>query len=382
MRIGIITICKVNNYGAELQAFATQKKLEQMGYDVEIIDYLYYKNWHFKDSVLSRPFIPMNIKKKIIYWIKYRLMSWMVDQIFPIFSGNARRRTLNYQSFIKKGNYSSQYKSIDELYKANLNYDIYMVGSDQVWNPLASSSIEPYFLTFAPKNAKKIAYASSFGVSELNNNLQNRYAYLLKNLDFISVREQSGVDLVKQLTGKDAKLVCDPTLLLSKQDWKPYMKPYPNMPKKYVAIYQLSDSDTIVNLALRISKEQHIPVYRICKTPFRTKRHKGISNILDAGPSEFLSLIINASFIVTDSFHGTAFSINFGVPFYTVVSTLKKNNSRMVSLLNYVQLTDRLVKDDAHIQNIIIDHYDNNKVQQLLYTFRNSSVSFLSSILN
>ena len=81
MKIGIITICKVNNYGAELQAFATQKRLEQMGHKAEIIDYLYYKNWQFKDTTLSQPFITINTKGKLMYWLKYRLASWAVDKI-------------------------------------------------------------------------------------------------------------------------------------------------------------------------------------------------------------------------------------------------------------------------------------------------------------
>ena len=100
MKIGIITICKVNNYGAELQAFATQKKLEQMGHNAEIINYLYYKDWHFKDTPLSQPFVPLDMKGKLSYWIKYRLMSWVVNKVLPIFNGNMRRRLHNYQSFI------------------------------------------------------------------------------------------------------------------------------------------------------------------------------------------------------------------------------------------------------------------------------------------
>lgn len=156
MKIGIITICKVNNYGAELQAFATQKKLEQMGHNAEIINYLYYKDWHFKDTPLSQPFVPLDMKGKLSYWIKYRLMSWVINKVLPIFNGDMRRRLHNYQSFIDNGRFSAQYKSMDELYKISPKYDIYMVGSDQVWNPSASSSIEPYFLTFAPKNAPKV----------------------------------------------------------------------------------------------------------------------------------------------------------------------------------------------------------------------------------
>lgn len=146
----------------------------------------------------------------------------------------------------------------------------------------------------------------------------------MDNLDYISVREQSGVTLVKELSNKKVHLVLDPTLLLNKTDWSKVMKQYPNMPSKYILIYQLSDSKAIVELALKISKQYNLKVYRICKRAYANTHNKGIINIADAGPAEFLSLICNATYIVTNSFHGTAFSINFNVPFYSIVSAKRR----------------------------------------------------------
>ena len=100
-KIGIITIVKVNNYGAELQAFALQKKLELMGYHTEIIDYLYYKNWRFKDTKESQPFIPMSRKEKLTYWIKYRLINFLIDRILPIINNAVRNRNNRFDSFHK-----------------------------------------------------------------------------------------------------------------------------------------------------------------------------------------------------------------------------------------------------------------------------------------
>lgn len=199
-----------------------------------------------------------------------------------------------------------------------------MVGSDQVWNPAASSTIEPYFLTFAPKDAKKSLMHPVSEFLKLKINLKRNTKLFLNNINTISVREDSGIKLVKQLTGKDATQVADPTLLLSKQEWTNYMKLYPNMPPRYILIYQLSDSDAIVNLACRISSERNIPIFRICKRAFNVRKDRGINNILDAGPSEFLSLFYNAEYIITNSFHGTAFSVNFNKPFFTVVSSTKR----------------------------------------------------------
>lgn len=382
MKIGIITICKVNNYGAELQAFATQKQLEQMGHKAEIIDYLYYKNWKFKDTALSQPFIATNIKGKFMHWLKYRLVSWLVDKILPIFNKNEKRRKQNYQSFIDDGCYSRQYKSMDELYRANMDYDIYIVGSDQVWNPSASSSIEPYFLTFAPKHAPKLSYASSFGVSSISSKLSNRYTNLLNNLDEISVREESGVELIEQLTGKKAKLVVDPTLLLNKANWSLYMKPMSGIvPKNYVLVYQLLPSKILINTALKIGKERNIPVYCICKRAYGMKKSSGTINILDAGPSEFLWLIANAACMVTNSFHGTAFSINFATPFCCILNRKRQNNGRMISLLNKMNMADHILYED-NVTNFISSSAYNNIDNENLKTLVADSRDYLKRMLD
>lgn len=382
MKIGIITIVKVNNYGAELQAFALQKKLELSGYDSEIIDYLYYKNWRFKDTKESRPFIPLSTKGRIVYWIKYRLLNFIIEQALAIINSNVRKRIKRFENFHKRNTrFSREFRSFPALYQAKPDCDVYIAGSDQVWNPSANSSIEPYFLTFASKNSKKISYASSFGVSKIVPELQERFKQLLNNIDMISVREASGVKLVKQLTGRDASLVADPTLLLTRQEWMPYMKEYPDMPKRYILIYQLSDSHAIAELAKRIGKKKNIPVYRICKRAFKEKNIAGITNILDAGPAEFLSLTANAEYIITDSFHGTAFSVNFNIPFFTVVSSKKKNNSRMESLLKVVGLGNRMI-DDTMCVSSIDDKIDfmtsNKKIDEL----RDFSIRFLINNLS
>ena len=382
-KVGIITIVNVNNYGAELQAFATFRKLQLMGYNAEIINYLYYKDWRYIDSKMSRSFNSMSIKGKIIYFAKYRVASFVLNKILPLICKDVKQRIANFNSFHQHNTrFSKLYKSMKDLYTDTPIYDVYMVGSDQVWNPNASSSIEPYFLTFAPHSALTVSYASSFGVSKIeNNSIANRIKLGLSSIKTISVRESSGVNLVKELTGRTAQLVCDPTLLLNKSEWTMFMKPVSNMPQRYVLIYQLSESDAIVKLATRIGKQEQIPVYRICKRAFKVKKDKGVVNILNAGPSEFLSLITNASFIITNSFHGTAFSINFDVPFYTVVSAKKKNNNCMESLLDYVGLGKRIVKDDVDITNLPIVGYDVNATQLKLKSFRLESEKFLEDAL-
>lgn len=379
MKIGIITICKVNNYGAELQAFATQKKLEQMGFDVEIIDYIYYKNWRFKDTPKSAPFIAMSLRQKIAYNLKYRCINWGIDVLLPIISTKEQYRKIRYRNFHQHIKFSPSYYSIDDLYKNTPQYDIYMTGSDQVWNPAAQSSIEPYFLTFAPRERKKISYASSFGISKLNKNLQPKFRKLLNNFDVIGVREQDGVNLVQYLCNKEAQLVIDPTLLLTRDEWKPYTKEYPNIPSEYILIYQLSDSNILAEHAIKLGNKTGLPIYRICKRSYMNKKNKDITNITDAGPQEFLSLISKANFVLTDSFHGTAFSVNFATPFYAILSTRKANNSRIESLLEKLNLKDRIIYDN-NIMDLSESPLPNYSFE--LNKLRNQSIEFLINNIN
>lgn len=365
MKIGIITICKVNNYGAELQAFATQRKLQLMGYDAEIIDYLYYKNWRFKDSKMSMPFIPLTAKERLAYWIKYRVIDWFVDTVLPLLNKDARRRSSRYQQFWDNVRFSRQYTSMPQLYSAALDYDVYFVGSDQVWNPSASSSIEPYFLTFASVDAKRCSYASSFGVSSIPTELDGRYSCYLKDFDSISVRESEGVELVKRLSGRDAALVVDPTLLLRKSEWKPYMRPVKALASQYVLIYELLPSPELMRIARAIGRERKMPVYNITKRAFATRKCDGVENIKDAGPAEFLWLIAHAACVVTNSFHGTALSVNFGVPFCCVLNRSRNNNSRITSLLRQIGLDSHIIYEDnigQYDERLIFEPFDTNAV--------------------
>lgn len=382
--IGIITICKTNNYGAELQAFATQRKLTQLGYDAEIIDYLYYKSWRFRDSKKSRPWVRLSLKKRIIYWLKYKLISYFVDMVLPLILPTIKHRNQRFDDFHKSNMYFSQtYTSMIALYENAPLYDVYMVGSDQVWNPAALSSIEPYFLTFVPQGKRKVSYASSFGVNDIDVKLRKRYQALLSMFNVISVRENAGQALVKELTGKTAEWVIDPTLLLDKKEWISVSKPYPLISKEYVLIYQLASSQTIVDLALHIGKVKGMPVYRITKRAFCVEKDLGVTNIMDAGPAEFISLVAGASYVVTNSFHGTAFSINFSVPFYTIVSPKKHNNSRMESLLKRLSLSSRLLWDNVNINDLDIElHIDFKETYARLESFKASSIRFLQSAIN
>lgn len=348
-KVGIITIARVNNYGAELQAYATQEALRKQGYDAEIIDYLFYKNKGHKRTKASRPTFKMPLKKHLAEWLypkRARLKALLQrNKLMEV-------RAKNFEKFHQANtHFSKTYHSYDELLNAQQEYEAYIVGSDQVWNPGVYSSLDPYFLKFAPKGKRKLSYASSIGLSELPAHTHSYYHEALNGLDAISVREEQAVDLVKQVSGKDAQWVLDPTLLLNAEEWQKVAKMPQGMPQKYILLYELTPCPYLKTLAKHIAEIKGCKVVRITKDANREEPDDEVINVMDAGPAEFLGLFHNAEFVVTNSFHGTAFSINFNRPFYVVTPARKKNNSRQQSILQLFGLTDRLLLEDTPLSD-------------------------------
>ncbi len=376
-KIGVITILKVNNYGAELQAYATQKVLQLMGYDAEIIDYLFYKNPRHKRTKLSAPTAKMTLKKKL------------QETLFPIiefwrsrnFRDEQNTRYLKFEQFHEENTKQSEcYDSIDKLRAANFDYDVLISGSDQVWNPGLYSSLDPYLLLFGSTKMKRVAYASSFGVTYLPVDVKNYYKKALLKYSAIGVREDTAVTLVKEVSGMNAQLVLDPTLLLTREQWMEIAKPVniPNNP--FILIYELSNIPYIKQVAKHISMHTGMRIIRICKNAYPEDTNTEIHNIIDAGPAEFISLFDKAAYIVTNSFHGTAFSLNFGKQFYTIIPLKKSNNSRQKSILKLIGCENRLLMENSPLPEL--NDYDIVKVRLILNQEREKSKNFLKNAID
>jgi len=377
-KIGIITILNVNNYGAELQAFALHHKLKLLGYQNEIINYLFYKNPKYRSEAKANPLF----KQKPISKLKEFALKW-IDK-YSMFSNPsiAKVRAKRFKDFHGTFTKTSKvYHSYSELYGANHDYDTFIVGSDQVWNPNNHTSIEPYYLTFAPKTAKKISYASSFGVGSINAAYHNTYKGLINNLNFISTREADGVKIIKEITGKDAMHVVDPTLLLTREEWEGVLVPYESK-DPYILLFVFKDSKYVLDLALHLQEQTGYRIIRVCKNEMRVEADSKILNIRDMGPREFLGLYQKAAIVLTTSFHGSIFSLIFEKPFYTITPGSKNNNSRQQSLLGMLGLEGRLIEEGApfpEMKNIEIDY---TKVKPILEQKRDASVHFLQEAIN
>lgn len=364
-KCGITTITFGTNYGNRLQNYALQKVLKNMNIDSETIQY----EPKYLDVVKNDNSIFQKIDKNLKIGLKsiFRKIYKRVNK--KQFEIKENKRNDEFEEFKEKYIKFSKnnYKYGDNLNKINNDYDFFITGSDQVWNPGYEGSNEFYYLSFSNQN-KTIAYAPSFGVSEIPKEKENFYAKMLKNIKYLSVREERGKEIIKELTGRDAKVVLDPTLLLDKEEWMKISKKFETN-SKYVATYFLG--------ILTSSKRKEIE-------KFARKKHLKIINIYDrndinsefCGPSEFLGILANAEYIFTDSFHGTVFSIIFNKPFtvwerYDGFKTASMS-SRIESILKMLNL--------EKCQKIINkEDIDFNNVKEVLKLKRDESLKFLQN---
>ncbi|MBR1387366.1 MAG: polysaccharide pyruvyl transferase family protein [Alloprevotella sp.] len=376
--IGIVTIFDVSNFGAELQTYATQKAMQNMGYDAEIIDFPYYKSPSFKREAVANPFYPYPLKLRLkemlsgcLRWVRQLTSHKKLDE-----------RAHKFKRFHQENTRFSKekYNRISSLYKNPPSYDVYCVGSDQVWNPYNFVSLYPYFLTFASEGSRKMSYASSFGVSTIPSAAQSVFGACLNGFDAISVREESGARMVEELSQKRATVVCDPTLLLDKNDWEQVERGVAEIPERFVLVYELHPIPYLNMVAAHVSKLLGIPVVRICSESMAT--HPGCVNLFNIGPAEFVYLFRHATFVVTNSFHGTCFSLNFRKNFYCVLSPTQNNNSRQLSILNHCNLVSRVlyVGDDLPSLSALPVLYD--KADEAIEDLRRISVKFIRTAVD
>lgn len=329
MNIKTITCHDVYNFGASLQAYALQSFITSLGHDVEIINYKPdYLSHHYKLLYVDNPAYRKNIVTKLVYVI-YKLPCKLYQQ----------RRKKNFDCFTRSYlRIGERYNSFLDLKEKCPKAQIYIAGSDQIWNPLFENGRDPaFFLAFAPDSSYKMSYAASFAISQLPFDVTD---FVYKNLckfDRISVRESTGISLLESIGITTGVRVLDPVFLLERDIWDSIIQPFSLVKEKYILVYDFERSTLIKDITLRIAIENNYKIISIYKNDYSHK-------VFDlSGPIEFLNLIKNAQMVITNSFHATAFSIIFEKNFY-VVGREEKVNSRMRDLLSLFSLCDRYVE--------------------------------------
>lgn len=367
-KIDIITLHRVVNYGSVLQTYALQEKLKEKGNEVEVIDY-YPERLHLF-GMLKR----LKNKKEILR--KNPIIRFGAQcVILPSYIMRFRM----FKNFLKKyiKMTDKTYYTKEELEEDPPKADIYCTGSDQVWNSDWNEKIEyPFYLDFVPDNKRRISYAASFGKKQLNKEEIPETKRLIDKYQYISMRELSGVEILKQLGRNDGINVLDPTLLLNKEEWlKIASNKYDG--KKYILMYNLNRNKKIDSYVEKLSKEKGLDIYYISYNLHECfKKGKMKCNVK---VEDFLSLIANASYVVTDSFHATAFSINFNTPFMIVFP--EKFSTRLLSILEITGLKNRIVEDytDTKLANEKIDF---THVNSVLENERHKAMEYIEKALN
>ena len=372
MKIGIITLHKVPNYGSALQAYALQYYLKRStNYDVELIDYIYPNKFHFKqESILQKA--KRTLKK-----------------ILTLFNSHQIQKRKRFQLFYSKYFHLSpkQYRSIHQIYTDPPIYDIYITGSDQVWNLKTLYNDPVMYCTFALPEKKKIAFSASFTLPSLPTQYKNIIRNRLLEYSFIGVREFSGLNILKELDLPPTivqKCTCDPTLLLQANEYDELAKDSSiNIKDDYILIYALGYAfipepamSSIIRIAIRHYK---------CKTVFLGDCHieykcdYTIPN--NIGPCEFIYLIKNAKHVITSSFHGTMFSLIYRKNFTSILPNKQQKDNRIQDILTILGLQQYGIQNDNEQPNITFKSPYAQEIINKVNNYINESKQALNSAL-
>jgi len=362
LKTGLVTFFHIHHYGAVLQACATQRAVEQLGSSCEIFNY--YVN---QDNDLFRRAGGLSSAAANAHTaLHYRAM---------------RERHQRFEDFAARNLKISQrrYESMRELESAP-PCDVYLSGSDQIWNPkiFPDGRFDPVFFSRFTAG-RKIAYAPSFGIPRIPDGMEEELRRYLDDFSHLSAREARGQAILREVAGREAPVVLDPTLLLRQDDWAA-LSAEPKQPSGYILCYCISAPGPLEPYIRRLQEETGLPVVQLCG--LRQKVHPKAECVFSAGPAEFLGLFRHAAYVCTNSFHGTVFSVQFQKPFFTAVSPAElaaPEQSRIFSLLDRLGLANRIIGkgDSAGLS----DPVDWSAAGELLEAERRESLENLRAAL-
>lgn len=375
MRISIITLHRVLNYGSVLQAFATSEIFKSFGCQVEFVDYVRSNDLNRSKIANFNEFkLKQNNKSNLRGIMKWLYKIMIKTLIYP----TTRKFFESCERFINLNMKMSniQYNSLEEINSNPPQADIYCTGSDQVWNSYYNNGIDSaYFLSYSLQG-KKISLSSSFGNEKLDELQKDAIYSYLKDYIALSVRENSGLDILNSMGLEGEKLI-DPTLMLDLNKWTSYCEKRIIKPQ-YLLVYNFENSKEIKEIAVEIAREKKLKIVSIGFHQHHRLLRKG-KVIIIPSINEFLTLLYYADFVVTNSFHGTCFSLNFRKEFAVVLRN--QFNTRMQSILNIVELEDRIVNKDDY-KKVFEKTIDFDKVDEILGKERKKAINYIEYCLS
>lgn len=366
MHIGITTFHNAHNYGAMLQAYGLQSALMCFGFAPQFIDY-------YPEGIdeLNHKLTPIrnhnDLLKRILVLAFHRKLS-------------ARYR---YFEAFKNNNLllGRRYRTLDEILTDPPEFDRFVCGSDQIWN--VEQGLQPhFFLDYAPAGARRISYAPSFGVEHVAQCHDHTIRELLKGFSAISVREKSGAEIIRRITGKTPEIVLDPVFLPAREQWDKVMKT-PSIEEDYLVFYSLEVGRELSALVSTASRALDMPIVVLGKAGFYIFRNKCILKI-ESGPAEFLGWVANAAALITNSFHATSFAIIFNIPF--AVYPHATRNTRIEHVLEVAGMRSRLLQRGETDRRVLISLLTtpphDGRLPTNLENLRSASLEFLRRSLS
>lgn len=374
-KMGIVTSARELNYGAILQAYALQTVANNLGYDTSL---LWWKNQQesHRDiriikiiAIISRYILHPSIAKKSIKSYKQTFDKDFSDKSIELFQEFENKHLkILFMTYSQMKKYASS-KECQAL----------IAGSDQIWNSYAAYVDPFYYLRFA-KKSKRIAYAPSLGKEDIPDYNKKKIRKYISDFSKLSIRESSGSNLLKELLDEEVPVVLDPTLLLTIDEWRS-IEDKVDVPQDYILLYFLDKPNKeYMKMIKKIIKKQALPVLALPYMFWENSCFK--VKYIDAGPSQFISLIDNASLVLTDSFHGSVFSIIFNKPFLTFDRQYGNNQSQATRLIDLFDLCDikNLFVQDIEKDVGIVD-IDYSLINKKIEASRKLSINYLKNAI-
>lgn len=358
MRIGVLTFHNAINYGAILQTYATQHYLEAMGHEVTIID---YRNQSIEDAYLPYTFSLLRL---------FHRKPWNILPYLLTTLSYSKKRKKQYEFSKSELSLSHRQYFVGDALE---QFDIILIGSDQVWNPNFTGGFDTFYWgQFEHGNSKVVAWAASSKEKALNNSDRKVIEALLGNFTAISVREQELKAFLSPISSQQIHVLPDPTLLLTKTEWKKLCHPVKE--KDYILVYAMENEQDAIRIVEKLARKKNKKIIII--NPYSHVRiQKGYKTTLS--PYDFLSYFMYADEIMSVSFHGTAFSLIFEKQFYCYIAK-GKSNVRIESILKQIGLESRIINEDTNLDELSV--IDFNGINGQLEKLRKTAFFFFQSI--
>ncbi|SDO97441.1 polysaccharide pyruvyl transferase family protein [Selenomonas ruminantium] len=384
-RVNLAACYFQKNYGSMLQAYALQEAVSSLGYEAE----------NLRIDGIAR-----EIRNKKLGYYARQLADWsvvkekagMVRKVWQkkrnkTFACNSQIRNRKFQefqqSFFKVSPYFASKKAMGEYVK---DCQAVIVGSDQLWLP-SNITADYYTLNFVPLEVRKAAYATSFGVSNLPKRMHEFVANFLNRIDYVSVREEKGRELVASIAHREVPVVCDPTMLFAKEEWAKLIAPQKIIQDKYIFCYFLGNNFWQREIACKLREKTGYKIVSLLHMDEYVAADEFFPDIApyDVGPAEFVNLIRNAEYVLTDSFHGTVFSALHGKDFFTFRRFSQKatlsTNSRMDSLFSLLGVPERLLDEHVNVEDMLKMCLDVDRVLARIEKLRRPSWAYIKQAI-